>query len=232
MTDEPTAPEPGAPTGDDVPGMPAPPPLDGSMEPAAGGARTPSRRWLWVVAAVIAVLVGGIAVMSLTGDDDTPGAGDGQRFSGHGVSFDYPTEWHDLGPASFEVNSGDVQWSESFGAQAGSSGAIVTEYALKKDVSSVSDAALQAELDRLFTSTVDQAGGDLTQPISPTTVNGIPGYQVSFTSTTGGTDLITDMVLVFRGTQQWNIQCQYTTGDQQDVLPGCRQIWDTFAIEG
>lgn len=225
MTDEPTTPERGA--GDDLPGMPVPPPLETPPEPMTDKAKGPSRAWIWVGGAVVAALVVGIAVISLTG-----GATDGaSHFSGHGISFQYPVEWHDLGPASFQVNSGDVQWSESFGAQAGSSGAIVTEYGLKKDVSSVSEAALQAELDRLFTSTVDQAGGELTQPISSTTVNGIPGYQVSFTSTTGGTDLITDMVLVFRGTQQWNIQCQYTTGDQQDVLPGCRQIWDTFAIE-
>jgi len=224
MTDEPTTPAPDA--GDALPGMPVPPPLGGPTEPMAPEAKGPSRTWIWVAGAVVAALVVGIAVISLTGGDE--GA---SHFSGHGVSFQYPVEWHDLGPASFQVNSGDVQWSESFGVEAGSSGAIVTEYALKKDVSSVSEAALQAELDRLFTSTVDQAGGELTQPISPTTINGIPGYQVSFTSTTGGTDLITDMVLVFQGTQQWNIQCQYTSRDRQDVEPGCRQIWDTFTIE-
>jgi hypothetical protein len=79
---------------------------------------------------------------------------------------------------------------------------------------------------------VAQAGGELTRPISPTTVNGIPAYEVSFTSTTGGPDLTTDMVLVFDGTQQWNIQCQYAAADQPDVLPGCQQIWDSFTIEG
>jgi hypothetical protein len=232
MTDEPTAPLPGPEDRDDLPGMPSPPPLDGSIEPMAAEPKGSSRTWIWI-AALIALLVVGIAVVSLSGGDDTNStAGDGQRFSDHGVSFDYPSGWQDLGPASFEVNSGDVQWSESFGIQAGSNGAIVTEYALKKDVSSVSDDALQAELDRLFTSTVAQAGGELTQPISPTTINGIDGYQVSFTSTAGGADLITDMVLVFQGTQQWNIQCQYSAGDPQDVLQGCQQIWDTFTIEG
>jgi hypothetical protein len=228
MTDEPTAPTPG----DDLPGMPAPPPLDGPSEPATPDAKGPSRAWIWIAAAVVVALVAGLAVVSLTGGDDTPGSADDNHFSDHGVSFDYPSDWQDFGPASFQVNSGDVQWSESFGAQAGSNGAIVTEYALKKDVSSVSEAALQAELDRLFTSTVDQAGGQLTQPLSQTTVNGMPGYQVSFTSTTGGVDLTTDMVLVFQGNQQWNIQCQYAAADQQDVRPGCQQIWDTFTIEG
>lgn len=233
MTDEPTTTEPGGGAGDDLPAMPVPPPLDAPMEPMSPGATGPSRAWIWIVAAVIAVLVGGVAVMSLSGDDGTTSeTGDSQRFSAHGVSFDYPAGWQDFGPASFEVNSGDVQWSESFGIEAGANGAIVTEYALKKDVSSVSGEALRAELDRLFASTVGQAGGELTQPISPTTVNGMDGYEVSFTSTTGGADLTTDMVLVFRGTQQWNIQCQYVAADRQDVLPGCQQIEDTFTIEG
>ncbi len=234
MTDEPIAPgpEPNAAGGGDLPAMPAPPTSD--APPRSGSSRT----WVWIGAALLAVVVAVIAVLSLSGGDDgssTAGqdvGGDDNRFSDHGVSFDYPSDWQDFGPATFQVNSGDVQWSESFGAQAGSSGAIVTEYALKKDVSSVSEDALQAELDQLVTSTVDQAGGQLTHPLSPTTVNGMPGYQVSFTSTTGGVDLTTDMVLVFQGTQQWNIQCQYAAAHQQDVLPGCQQIWNTFTIEG
>jgi hypothetical protein len=234
MTDEPTTPEPGADAADDLPGMPVPPPLDGSMEPMAPQAKEPSRTWIWVTAAIVAVVMAGVGVLSLTGGGDSTSSatGDSQRFSAHGVAFDYPAGWQDLGPASFEVNSGDVQWSESFGLEAGANGAIVTEYALKKDVSSVSQEALQAELDQLFASTVAQAGGELTRPISPTTVNGIPAYEVSFTSTTGGADLTTDMVLVFDGTQQWNIQCQYAAADQPDVLPGCQQIWDSFTIEG
>lgn len=227
MTDKPTPPAPD----DDLPGMPAPPPLDGPSEPTTLDTRRSPRAWIWIAAAVVALLAG-LAVLSLAGGDDTPGPADDNHFSDHGVSFDYPSDWQDFGPATFQVNSGDVQWSESFGIQAGSDAAIVTEYALKKDVSSVSAIALQAELDRLFTRTVFRAGGEMNQPISATEINGIEGYRVGFTSTVGGTDLTTDMVLVFRGTQQWNIQCQYTDGDQHDVLPGCHQIWDTFTIEG
>ncbi len=227
MTDEPTAPGPDIPEpeptgGQDLPAMPGPPTT--SAAPPSGPART----WVWIVAGVLALVLAIVAVRALTGGS-TEGA---SHFSGHGISFRYPVEWHDLGPASFEVNSGDVRWSESFGVEPGSNGTIVTEYALKKDVSSVSDAALQAELDRLFTSTVSQAGGELIEPLAPTTINGMPGYRVSFTSTTGGVDLTTDMVLVFQGLQQWNIQCQYVAADRQDVLPGCQQIWDTFTIEG
>jgi len=40
------------------------------------------------------------------------------------------------------------------------------------------------------------------------------------------------MVLIFKESQQWNIQCQYTAADQERVQPGCQEIWDTFAIQG
>jgi hypothetical protein len=239
MTDEPTTPEAPEPT---EPTMPVPPAADAPntpieptapttpmepMEPMAAEPTARSRTWVWITAAVVVVALAVGAVVALSG-----GGSDTQTFSGHGVSFDYPGDWQALGPASFQVNSGDVTWSESFGVEAGSNGAIVTEYALQKDVSSVSDAALRTELDNLFKSTVNQAGGTITKPISPTTVNGTPGYQVSFTATAGGTDLTTDMVLVFQGTQQWNIQCQYTADQQETILPGCQDIWNTFTIGG
>jgi hypothetical protein len=237
MTDEPTTPEPTDPPTTE-PTMPEPP-SDGPMEPMAAPAG-PSRAWIWIAGGLIAAVVAVVAVVSLTGGNDesstTAGsssvsAEDGS-FSGHGVSFDYPSDWQDFGPPTFQVASGDVQWSESFGASIGSSGAIVTEYALKKDVGSVSEADLQAELDQLFTSTVAQANGELIAPLAPTTVNGMPGYMVSFTSTTGGIDLTTDMVLIFQGTQQWNIQCQYTAEEQQSIRPGCEQIWNSFTVGG
>ena len=221
---EPTMPEPTMPE----------PPSDEATEPIAAPAG-PSRTWIWIAGGLLAAVVAIVAVIALTGGNDesstTAGASDGSSsFSDHGVSFEYPSDWQDFGPATFQVNSGDVQWSESFGASAGSSGAIVTEYALKKDVGSVSEADLQAELDQLFTSTVSQAGGELIAPLAPTTVNGMPGYMVSFTSTTGGVDLTTDMVMVFQGTQQWNIQCQYAAAEQQSIRPGCEQIWNTFTV--
>jgi hypothetical protein len=243
----PTAPSPDA--ADELPGMPVPPAVDapttplGSagpnepmspIEPMPGEPTGRSRTWIWITAALVVVAVAIGAVVALSGgDSDTQtGEADTQTFSGHGVSFDYPGDWQALGPASFQVNSGDVAWSESFGVEAGSNGAIVTEYALKKDVSSVSEADLRTELDNLFNSTVDQAGGSITEPISSTTVNGTPGYRVSFTSTTGGVDLTTDMVLIFQGTQQWNIQCQYTADQQDTILPGCQDIWNSFTIGG
>ena len=115
---------------------------------------------------------------------------------------------------------------------AGSSGAIVTEYALKKGADDISDADLEAELDQLFSSTVAQANGELTDPLASTTVNGLRAYQVSFSAELDGGTLNTDLVLVFDGTQQWNLQCQYTPRDQDQILPGCEQIWETFTVSG
>ncbi|MEO8476130.1 MAG: hypothetical protein ABI572_03640 [Actinomycetota bacterium] len=204
--------------------------------PAVGAAPPArSRTGLWIAGGLIVAVVALFIVMSLGGNDEgTNNSSNAEigSFAGHGLAFDYPSDWKSLGPATFQVNSGDVQWTESFGADPGASGVIVTEYALQKDVAGVSEADLRAELDQLFTSTVAQANGTLTEPLAPTTIAGLSGYKVSFTSPSANDDLITDMVLVFRGTQQWNIQCQYTAADQQDVRPGCEQIWDTFTIEG
>ena len=54
MTDEPTTPERGA--GDDLPGMPVPPPLETPPEPMTDKAKGPSRAWIWVGGAVVAAL--------------------------------------------------------------------------------------------------------------------------------------------------------------------------------
>lgn len=233
MTDEPIMPraippgdEPAADAANDLPGMPVPPPLDTPPAPTAEEPTRRSRTWMWLVAGVLVGVIAIVAVASFAGGDSD------HTFSGHGVSFSYPADWQSLGPATFQVNAGDATWTESFGTAAGSSGAIVTEYALAKDVTDVSDADLQAELDNLFTSTVSQAGGELIEPLAPTTINGLSGYRVSFTSKTGGVDLRTEMVLLFRGMQQWNLQCQYTENDRDDVVPGCQQVWDTFSVDG
>jgi len=208
----------------------------GPIAPESGG---PSHTWMWIAGGLVAAVLAVFAVTSLTGGDDessTPAgssaSAESQTYSGHGVTFNYPGDWQAFGPATFQVNSGNVLWSEAFGAEPGSSGTIVTEYVLQKDVGSVSGKELQAELQRLFDSTIEKANGELLQPLSPTTMNGLPAYQVSFTSVTGGVDLTTDMVLIFKDSQQWNIQCQYTAADQERVQPGCQEIWDTFAIEG
>lgn len=212
-----------------IPSMPVPP--EGPVPTSPPAAPGPSKKGVWIAVAVLVAVVGGAgAYVAVTGDDEP--SGEDTAYADHGVSFSYPSDWEPLGPATFETETGGSEWTESFFSEPGLSAVIVTEYSLLQDVSGASQDQLKAELEGLLQGSLDQIGGELLQELMPTTVNGLQGFHAVFTSPVDGEETVTDMVMVFEGTRQWNLQCQYVPDTEDEVMAGCEQVRDSFAVTG
>ena len=213
------------------PSMP-PAPQGAPAEPTPPAAK-PSKKGLWIAVAVLIVALGGVgAFVAMSGDDGEGEIRAGNSYSEHGVTFSYPSGWRSLGAAQFTTETGDSEWSDSFFHEDGVSAVIVTEYALLQDVSGVDQEQLQAELQGLFDSSLWQAGGEVVEALAPSTVNGVEGFRIVFTTPVDGIDTETDMVMVFEGTRQFNLQCQYTPETEEEVMAGCDQVRSSFVITG
>jgi hypothetical protein len=208
----------------ETPSMPAPPGGEPAA-PTAPSAPAPSRKGVWIAVALLVAVVGGAGIY-------LAGSGGPATYSEHGVTFDYPGGWEPLGPATFGAETGETEWTESFFSESGYSGVIVTEYALLQEVSSVSQEALRAELQGLLDSSLQQTGGEIVDDLSPVTVDGLDGFRVVFTVVVDGTEAESDLVMVFQGKRQFNILCQYEPDTETEVLSGCEQVRDTFAVTG
>ncbi len=201
------------------PAIPAPPPVP---EPSRTGARV-------AIAVTLAVILL-VTAYALANRRAAPGVEAGV-YRGHGVTFTVPPGWVSLGQASFEAETGDQQWTEGFGVEPGTNAVIVSEYALGQAVTEADSAAVAAELETLFASVVQEQGGEITSPLTSVTVDGLPAFHVAFTGEVDGTPHQTEITVVFRDTQQWNIQCQSDGSHRADVSQGCELISSSFAVE-
>ena len=153
------------------------------------------------------------------------------KYSDHGVAFDYPTSWKH-GQTQFAAQSGSAVWSQSFSPGSSSTeGVTVSQYALKADVSSVSPDAVQAEVTALVGNRAQQLNGSVVGDLKPAQVGGMQGYEVTINATIEGQALTVDLTLLFKGKTQYNIGCQATSANQDEISKGCTQIKNTFVVK-
>jgi hypothetical protein len=179
---------------------------------------------LVVVAAIIA------ATAWLTRDRAGPVVAKDGRFTGHGVSLDYPPGW-DAGPTLFLAESATADWSESFVPFDGPQGVSVTAYRLTDDVTPASVEQAHAKLEALVEDLATDQRGRVTDQLAPVTVGGIDGYHASFTAFVNGVEMTDDLTMLFFGDRQWNIQCQYDERGASAVTSGCRKVKASFVVD-
>jgi len=154
----------------------------------------------------------------------------GQTYAANGVTLNYPAGWVH-GPSILEGETKASVWSETFSPQLGiPEGVVVTQYLLNVDSSTVTAEALEAELKNLATGLSQGSGGDLTSDVTPTTVGTLTAYQVNFSAFLKGTEYSVELTVVFDGHDQYNINCQSSTGAAAAIAPGCQMVKDTFRI--
>jgi hypothetical protein len=200
-------------------------PPQAPVAPAEAAPPAPKRRTGWIIAGVVAavVVLGLIALVVVFGGQNT--------YEGNGVTFDYPATWAVDDAAEFQTQAGDATWTVAVGPESGSDAVVVSSYALRSDVGSVSPADLRAELENTFGGLVTQAGGQVTEPLSEATMGGLDGYSITFTTPdTEGGDLTTELTAVFEGSTQWNVQCQSHADSADEIQEGCTAIHDSFEV--
>jgi flagellar basal body-associated protein FliL len=221
-------PQPGVPP---QPAVPMPPPapaqpgwgIPGSSAPPVPPPRKSRKKVLYIVLGVVVVIIAAFVVLAIVLH---PG-----KYSDHGVAFNYPASWKH-GQTQFAAQSGSAVWSESFSPGSSSTeGVTVSQYALNADVSSVSPDAVKAEVTTLVGNLAQQLNGSIVGDLKPAQVGGMQGYEVTINATIEGQALTVDLTLLFKGKAQYNIGCQATSANQDEISKGCTQVKDTFALK-
>lgn len=67
---------------------------------------------------------------------------------------------------------------------------------------------------------------------SATTVDGLPAlYLVAEGTDVAGNEIVSQSVLVFDGETEYEIDCQYSPAKEDDMRPGCAQVFNTFRVD-
>jgi hypothetical protein len=194
--------------------------------PTAPVAPPPARhRWPLVVvaSAIIVVIVGGVLVVVA---NRSPAAG---TYHAHGVSFDYPSDWTDLGAPTFQAQAGSLVWSEGFAPQAGLDIVSVTAYQVSAAVAVTDPVQQQQLLDRAFSGLISSQNGTVTSAMHPTQLAGQPAFAVSFTLPEASGDVFTDDTIRIDGSTEYLITCQYHDATKAQISPGCQQVLSSFS---
>jgi hypothetical protein len=165
------------------------------------------------------------ATVVLSGCDETD-----KSFEGHGISFDYPSDWNEAEETSTAVSSGNQRWSESFGID-GNNFVTLTQYEVNVEVGDENMSELEPEIGQTIEDLTEQAGGNVDEGPSEVTMGGLPGFrfELSGVEAEGGT-VDSSIVLVFDGTTEYFLNCQFTDEHSDEIDEGCTQIIDSFEV--
>lgn len=172
---------------------------------------------------VAVVLIAATVVLSGCDDPDN-------SFEGHGISFAYPGDWNEAEEKSTAVSSGNQRWSESFGID-GNNFVTLTEYEVNIEVGEENISDLEREIGQTIEELTQQAGGSVDDGPSEVTMGGLPGFrfELSGVEAEGGT-VDSSIVLVFDGTKEYFLNCQFTDEHSDEIDEGCTQIIDSFEV--
>jgi hypothetical protein len=143
-------------------------------------------------------------------------AGD-KTFQGDGYSFTYPGSW---------VQRGDLE------AAAGDGGLYVGVNELGVQITDDNldqySADIVAGLDELF----QQAQGRVTSEPVRDTVAGLPALRLEASAVNvDGIETKSHLVLIYDGTAEYLLNCQYTPEGAETMEAGCGQVVESFQIE-
>ena len=74
--------------------------------------------------------------------------------------------------------------------------------------------------------------GDIREGPYATTVDRLPAlYLVAEGTDENGDEIVSQSVLVFDGETEYAISCEYSPAKEDDMRPGCAQVFDTFRVD-
>jgi hypothetical protein len=105
----------------------------------------------------------------------------------------------------------------------------ISVYELAREVKPAEVPKLKAELqgvvDQLMTSTT---AATVVEPLSPVTVNGVPGFAFKYTYTEGGTELTAITFFLFKGKYEYEITAQTTSANWEALSAKLEAAVQTF----
>jgi hypothetical protein len=158
------------------------------------------------------------------------GGGEGDKtFEGDGFSFTYPGDWIEFEPSESSASVGEPVSTVSLGPSEGPNGLQLNVYGLEASVTESNVEAVAAEVADVLGQVFRQAGGSMTAEPVRVTVGGLPGYSAEGTAVDpDGVRVESQVTLLFDGTTEYFLNCQFTPEHAEETKQGCAQILDSF----
>jgi hypothetical protein len=157
-------------------------------------------------------------------------SGSGQTFDGHGVSFEYPSDWKPINISGESASQGSEVWSEAVGIDDGNF-VLVRQYGVNLSITPSNIDQHTSELTTQIQSLFTQAGGSMQSGPTKLTMGGFPALGYSGTAVNPqAVSVKTRIVLAFNGTTEYFVNCQSTGTDASALDAGCDQIVSTFTV--
>lgn len=145
-------------------------------------------------------------------------------------SFSYPSDWKLTRNAAFSYGSGAGERSVSVSLKDPYDQVTITQYKLKKTLPEGVNGN-QKELDRIVARLTSEAKGASSEA-EVVEHGGIPGYQyIVEYSSPDGTLLRNQLVFLFNGDDEYQINCQSTDKNRAELEKGCNLVLDTLAFK-
>jgi hypothetical protein len=171
------------------------------------------------------------ASVTVTTNDSTGSAGGGgNTYNDNGVTFQYPSDWQELTPASTSAQTGNEAWSATFGSESGQNVIVVTAYTLNVEINAGNVDKVKGQVASTLSKIATQAGGSFDGSLTPTTMGGFPGFKADISvAGTSGETLQSSVIVAFAPNKtEYFVNCQYDSSSQSEVLTACDQIKGTF----
>jgi hypothetical protein len=152
----------------------------------------------------------------------------GQIYDANGVTFSYPTAWQPMKLADTSASTGSFDWTFTIGLDERNlvnvGGSTIAGAITPGNVDARAH-SIELQVQNVFT----QAGGAMTGRPVRLEVGGLPAMRFDGEARTpAGARVRTRLVLVFDGTTEYQIACQYEDASARRLLRGCEEIVSSF----
>jgi hypothetical protein len=151
----------------------------------------------------------------------------------NGISFHYPTNWQRISGLGQSASTANRPLFEISVGIDDHDVVQLSSYQLQATVTDANIDAALGEFSSLFRRLATQAGGTVVTPFTVEHATGLPGITGVITAKNPqGIDVESVIHVVFNGTSEYLLNCQYTADTKAEILTGCDQIVSTFQVTG
>jgi PsbP-like protein len=184
----------------------------------------PARHRALMVVPVAVVLLAAAVLSAYRGT--SPGT-----YRAHGVSFDYPASWQEMGYTSPSYGGGAKLWGTSVGPGTSYDSILVEAARVSLAVTAQNIDAVIPVLENDVKQLYGQAGGGMQAGPEKITMAGKPAVRFRATGVMAdGTPFQSTVVFTFNGTTEYEVNCQYTAAKAAEVTRGCDQVVGSFQL--
>jgi len=188
----------------------------------------------FIAVALAAVVVMGAACAKEDSGGSAPSGDDSSAtstYSENDVSFEYPSDWEEFPAEAAAASTGSNElWNTTFGPDK-TNLVNITAYGLNIEVTEDNVETIEGELDRVIQGVVSEAGGEIADGPTKTTIAGFPAYTYEWQGVeVDGDEKDSNAYFLFAGKTEYFFNCQFSDDTADDVLDGCNQILNSFEV--